>query len=460
MLTGKEYRRSLSDGRRVYLDGRFVSDVTAAPEFAGAIDWIADTYDRFHSDVEGASHPMYDVPTDVKELRRRVDVLLECDMTASLSAVVLALASTRARLSTADPVYGERVDAYIEQCRRKDWRVAEAITDAKGDRMASPSKQRDPDAYLRIVERRSDGIVVRGCKMHITAAPLVHEVVVLPTKHMRPGEEDYAVAFAVPVSTPGLTTVSASCAPRGRDERDFPVSAHHAMPDGTLLFDDVFVPEDRVFLAGEVEHSSALAHALGTWERTSSIAGSAREADLLVGLAQLVAESNGTAGVPHIRDKIAELIIYATMVRAGVDAALGSASGDGDDLRPDELFTNATKCFASVHYHSMLRNVQDIAGGLVLTAPSNADLDDADIGPQLRKYLQASPAMSGTDRLRIFHAMRDLTADALGGWHMVAKIMSGGGMHAQKMVARNHFDMAEARQRVAHHIGLDLPTGD
>lgn len=460
MLSGQQYRESLRDGRVVYLDGRRVGDVTSLPEFEGAVEWVAGVYDRFHSDVDGAFHPMYEIPSSVSELRRRVEVLLDCDMTASLSAVVLALASCRARLSAADPVYGERIDVYIEQCRRNDWRVAEAISDSKGDRMAPPGKQVDPDAYLRIVDRRPDGIVVRGCKMHITAAPLVHEIVVLPTKRMKQGEEDYAVAFAVPANTPGLTIVAATSAPRNRDERDFPVSSHHSMPDGTLLFDDVFVPEDRVFLAGEVEHSAALAHALGTWERTSSIAGSAREADLLVGLAQLLAESNGIEGVAHIRDKISELIIYATMVRAGVETALTSAHGEGDDLRPDELYTNVTKCFASMHYHSMLRNVQDIAGGLVLTAPSNADLDDTDIGPQLRRYLQASQSMSGTDRLRIFHAARDLTADALGGWHMVAKIMSGGGMYAQKMVARNHYDMAGARRRAARHIGLDSVAGD
>ncbi|MPY94760.1 MAG: 4-hydroxyphenylacetate 3-hydroxylase [Acidimicrobiia bacterium] len=457
MLTGERYRESLRDGRVVILDGRRVDDVTKAPELAGAIDWVADTYDRYVSTPSGA-HPMYDIPASVGDLRRRIEVLLDCDMTASLSAAVLALASSRSPLSAADTRYGERIDVFIEECRRNDWRVAEAITDAKGDRMLPPSKQHDPDAYLRVVERRPEGIVVRGCKMHITAAPLVHEIVVLPTKQMKRGEEDYAVAFAVPANTPGLTTVAVTTAPRQRDERDFPVSRHHAVPDGTLLFDDVFVPNERVFLAGEVEHSSTLAHALGTWERTSSIAGSAREADLLVGLAQLVAESNGIERVPHIRDKIAELIIYATMVRAGVEAALNAAYGEGDDLRPDELFTNVTKCFASMHYHSMLRNLQDIAGGLVLTAPSHADLDDEEIGDQLRRYLQASPSMSGTDRLRIFHAVRDLTADALGGWHMVAKIMSGGGMYAQKMVARNHFDMAAARRSAAQAIGLDLPT--
>ena len=144
MLSGQQYRESLRDGRVVYLDGRRVGDVTSLPEFEGAVEWVAGVYDRFHSDVDGAFHPMYEIPSSVSELRRRVEVLLDCDMTASLSAVVLALASCRARLSAADPVYGERIDVYIEQCRRNDWRVAEAISDSKGDRMPRRASRSTP----------------------------------------------------------------------------------------------------------------------------------------------------------------------------------------------------------------------------------------------------------------------------------------------------------------------------
>ena len=126
------------------------------------------------------------------------------------------------------------------------------ITDPKGDRKRRAHEQDDPDLYVRIVERRSDGIVVRGAKLHITAASLIHELVVMPTKGMRQDETDYAVSFSIPVNTKGVKIINRSFAPAELNAFDYPASAHHCMPEGFVVFDDVFVPWDRVFLAGEV----------------------------------------------------------------------------------------------------------------------------------------------------------------------------------------------------------------
>ena len=178
-------------------------------------------------------------------------------------------------------------------CRDNDLRAAEVITDPKGDRKRRAHEQDDPDLYVRIVERTKDGIVVRGAKLHITAASLVHELVVMPTKGMRQDEKDYAVSFSIPVNTKGVNIINRSFAPAELNAFDYPASAHHSMPEGFVVFDDVFVPWDRVFLAGEVQLASRLAQSLGLWERTGGVIEAVRLSELFVGLAQLVTEHQG-----------------------------------------------------------------------------------------------------------------------------------------------------------------------
>jgi 4-hydroxybutyryl-CoA dehydratase/vinylacetyl-CoA-Delta-isomerase len=227
------------------------------------------------------------------------------------------------------------------------------------------------------------------------------------------------------------------------------------MPEGFVIFDRVFVPNERVFLDGEVEHSGKLAHALGLWERIGAVAAAARQGDLLVGMAQLIAEANGLDKVPHIRDKINELIIYATLIRAGLEAALSNATINADGMvQPDELYTNAAKYYQAANYHLMVRNLQDIAGALVITSPTLADLENPEVGDKVHKYMRARADIAGETRLRLFHLIRDTTADAFGGWELVTKMMSGGGMFAQRLVTRLHYDMEAAKALACEAAGI------
>ncbi len=139
---------------------------------------------------------------------------------------------------------------------------------------------------------------------------------VMPTKTMKPGEEDYAIACAIPVNAPGVHITNTTYHPTGRDARDFPVSSKSSVPDSMCIFDDVFVPNEHVFLDGQVEHAAVFAHSLGLWERLGGTAFMVEQADELVGLAQLIAEANGTHRISHVREKIDEMIIHATLLRA------------------------------------------------------------------------------------------------------------------------------------------------
>src|SRR5690606_26999893 len=169
------------------------------------------------------------------------------------------------------------------------------------------------------VERRDDGIVVRGAKLHITAASLVHELVVMPTKGMKPDETDYAVSFSIPVNAPGVKIINRSFAPAELNEFDYPASAHHSMPEGFVIFDDVFVPWDRVFLAGEVELAGTLAQSLGLWERTGGVVEAVRNGEIYIGLAQLVVEMQGKDKDPTVNNSIAELIVYQKMIEMALE---------------------------------------------------------------------------------------------------------------------------------------------
>jgi 4-hydroxybutyryl-CoA dehydratase/vinylacetyl-CoA-Delta-isomerase len=459
MMTGEQYRESIRDQRRTYIDGRRIEDLVEDPTTRVAVTAVADGYDRFYEDSEESRNPLLTPPRSAPELREIIGLLRGTDMLAHTTFTsVMTLLTVVPTLAHEHPDLAARIYDHCEWVRRHDLRVTECITDAKGHRALPPSKQEDPDAYLRVVERRPDGVVIRGAKLHITGASLAHELFIMPTKKMKPGEEDYAFACAVPADAPGVSTINTTFAPRVEDDRHFPISRHKQMPDCFVVFDDVFVPTERIFLDGQVEFSALFAHSLGLWERLGGVAEMASDGDLLVGLAQLIAEANGLARVEHVREKISEIVIYATLVRSGLEAAIMNAHSTEDGfVYPDELYTNAAKYHGAANFNTMVRHLHDIAGGAVLTAPSIADLENPDVAPFVNKYMTANPAVSGEERTRLFHAIRDMTADAFGGWHLVTNVQAGGGLYAQRLVTRKHYDMESAKAMAREAAGLEAP---
>jgi 4-hydroxybutyryl-CoA dehydratase / vinylacetyl-CoA-Delta-isomerase len=457
MMTGEQYKNSLRDGRRIYQDGKLVADLDTDSLLAPALDAVAAGYDEYYRPDMDAVNPLVEAPRSVEELRERVPILTEMDLLLNVTyQSLMTLVVAAAKLGDAHPEFVARINAYVAQARLDDIRIAECITDSKGDRSKAPAAQEDADQYVRVVERRADGVVIRGAKLHISAAPFAHHLLVMPTKSMKPGEEDYAIACAVPVNAPGVHIVSRTVQARGGDERDHPVSSRRSMPDGFVIFEDVFVPIEHVFLDGVAAQAGIFAHSLGLWERLGGTAVMVEQADEMVGLAQLIAEANGTARVSHIREKIDEMMIHATILRAGMEAAISNSHTTPEGYYyPDDLYTNATKYLGAANFNLMVRHLHDIAGGGVITTPSMADLDNPDIGPQLRKYLTGAPEVDGDTRAKLFHAIRDATADAYGGWHLVTNVQSGGGLFAQRLVTRKHYDMERAKRMARRAAALD-----
>jgi 4-hydroxybutyryl-CoA dehydratase/vinylacetyl-CoA-Delta-isomerase len=456
MLTGEQYKRSLADGRATFFEGQRINDLPGHPILGQCVDAIARGYDRWYSPRKDARNPLMSIPRSAEELRARIPMQHGADILALVTyQSIMTLTTAAARIGDTLPEFADRIRSYVEQAQSADLRIVECITDAKGDRSKAPAQQDDPDAYTRVVGRDRRGVIIRGAKLHITAASLAHELMVIPTKAMHRGEEAYAIACMVPVNSPGVKIVNTTYAPRLEDTRTFPVSAKIHMPEGFVIFDDVFVPNERVMLDGQTEHAAVFAHSLGLWERLGGLSDMAEGADQLVGFAQLIAEANGLASISHVREKISEMIIHATLIRATLEAALSNCEITADGTAfPNELYTNAGKYHAAANYNQMVRHLHDIAGGSVLTAPAISDLENEATGALVRKYMSTGKNVDGEYRLRLFHAIRDLTADAYGGWRQVTNVQAGGGLYAQRIVTRRHYDLNGAKRKALEAAGL------
>jgi 4-hydroxybutyryl-CoA dehydratase / vinylacetyl-CoA-Delta-isomerase len=456
VLTGEQYKATLDDGRATFFEGERVKDLPGHPVLGQVVQNVADGYDWLASRAVDGVNPASGVPRTAEELREKVELVHTAGMMAHVNYTsIMTLATAAGRLSATAPQYVERLDEVVRQAQTRDIRMTQCITDAKGDRSLPPTRQDDPDAYVRVVDRGPDGVVIRGAKLHITAASFGHELMTIPTKAMKPGEEAYAIAAVIPVNAPGVKIINTSYAPRHADVRHFPVSGQEHFPEGFVIFDDVFVPTERVLLDGETEQAAVFAHSLGLWERLGGLSSMADGADVLVGLAQLVAEANGLTRVGHVKEKISEMVIHATVVRACLEAALVHAeTGALGAVFPSELYTNAGKYTGATAYNLMVRHLHDIAGAAVVTAPTMADLENPEVGPLARKYMSTSRGVDGEYRTRLFHAIRDLTADSYGGWTQVTNVQAGGGLYAQRIVTRKHYDMDAAKHAALTVAGL------
>lgn len=469
LKTPAEYIESLRDGRNTYVKGERIDDITRDDWWQVAIhnaanDYVYDdpkTRDiRTYVTEDGAvAHRIYQVPHTEAELKQRLELTRITSITTAVTAVLMALYNVEGEVRKVKPQYADNIVRMYKYCRDNDLRAAEVITDAKGDRSRHPKDQDDPDLYTRIVERRKDGIVVRGAKLHITSASLVHELVVMPTKAMNPGEEDYSVSFAIPVNTPGVTIINKGYAEPGRSEFDYPLSARHNSPEGFVVFDDVFVPWERVFLAGETQLAGVLANSLGLWERIGGLIAMVDRSELLVGIVRLIAEYNGIEKAGHVQDKLGDLIFYAELLRLSLDASVRNyQTTDTGMVYPDPLPINVGKYHGASNYALMVRHVWDICGGAVVTLPTEADLRNEETGHYLKKYLHTKAGVDVEDRMRLFNLVRDLTADAYGGWENVTTIQAGGGLAAQRIVALRSYDLEAAKQRARTAAGIGQPV--
>ena len=465
LRTPEEYLAGLRDGREVWYQGERVDDVTEHPELGvaarhGALDFEL-AHDPAHAGlaVTDGYSTFYALPRSAEDLRRR-SALIEASTTRGATLVVLLKEiGTDALFALHRVTHGtnayERVEAYHRHCREADLALAVAQTDVKGDRSLGPSGQADPDLYVRITERRDDGIVVRGAKVHTSCTPNVDEVIVIPTRALREGEEDWAVAFAVPVATPGVKLICSDYLHGADDEWVHPVASRHRMVETLTVFEDVFVPWERVFIAGDTERAGQLALTFVEYHRLTAVSYKLPLVDTLVGLAGLLAEANGIARASHVRDKLTWLIGYAETVRALTHAACDRARVDGATgiAYPDPLTTNLAKWTFARDYYQAVEHVIDLAGGLLVTGVGGADWESRELRPYLEKYLAA--AVPATERLPLLNLASELCARAYAGYQGVLAIHAEGSLEAEKLLIYRSYDPKPALALARRLAGLE-----
>jgi aromatic ring hydroxylase len=461
LRTPQQYIDSLKDNRTVYYRGEQVPDVTSHPVIKKAVHHASLDFemaeDPAYRDLavvtEGAEQysRYFKIPASNDDLLKRSQLIEAATALGKTLVVLVKEIGTDAlfalhRVSRQvdqkyETDYYQRVEAFYRHCRDNDLAISVAQTDVKGDRSAGPLNQPDPDMYTRIVERRPDGIVVRGAKIHTSCTTNVNEVIVLPTRAMSEADKDYALAFAIPVDTPGLKLIASPYGGSPKAEFDAPLSAERKMMETITIFDDVFVPWDRVFLAGEHDFAGALALGFVEYHRFTAVSYKLPLVDALIGSALLMADMNGISKAAHVRDKLIWLISYAETLRALTDmAAIRGAADEHGIFAPDALTTNMAKYHFAHNYHEALQHVQDIAGGMLVTGPGVEDFTSPETGDLLRKYLAGRAGVDGEARTRAMNMVSDLTTGDFGGYHAVLAIHAEGSLEAEKLMISRAYD--------------------
>ena len=359
LRTPEAFLDSLRDGRSVVYQGRRIDDITAEPDLRVAADMAALDFELSEdpdlASVLLAKDPdsgeqiplLYRIPTSPADVQARGAAIELTTARASCLPPLIKEIGTDALfalLRVTDGEFQERVQAFYEHCRDGDLAVAVAQTDVKGDRSLAPHAQPDPDLYVHVVSESAEGIVVRGAKMHTSGSVNANEIIVLPTRAMGPADAAYAVAFAIPVATPGLTLYTSSYGAGERGPFEFPAASRSKMLDTLTVFDDVFVPWERVFLFEQPELAGPLALTFVEYHRFTAVSYKLPLVDTFVGGAARIAEMNGVGKAGHIRDKLTHLINYAETVRGLTElAALRSREGQRGIWYPDPLTTNMAK---------------------------------------------------------------------------------------------------------------------
>ncbi|MCB5780140.1 4-hydroxyphenylacetate 3-hydroxylase family protein [Flavonifractor plautii] len=478
LMTGEQYIESIRALELpVYMFGKKVENPVDDPVLRPALNSVRMTYDLAqmpeYQDLMTAISPytgerinrFTHIHQSADDLVKKVKMQrLLGQKTASCFQRCVGMDAMNAVFSTTyevDRKYGTSYHrnflSFLKKVENQDLTVDGAMTDPKGDRSRTPHEQDDPDLFLHIVERRADGIVVRGAKLHQTGILNSHEVIVMPTISMGPEDKDYAVSFAIPVNTKGVYMIVGrqSCDTRKLEGSKLDVgNAEFGGVEAMTIFDDVFVPNDRIFLNGETEFAGVIVERFAGYHRQSYGGCKVGVGDVLIGAAALAAEYNGCAGASHIKDKLIEMThLNETLYCCGIAcSAEGSPTASGSYMI-DLLLANVCKQNVTRFPYEIVRLAEDIAGGLMVTAPSEADFRDPKLGPVIKKYLKAAAGATAENRLRVFRLIKNLCLGTAAVGYRTESMHGAGSPQAQRiMIARqgNLDHKKELAKSIAH----------
>ena len=357
--------------------------------------------------------------------------------------------------------YNKRFLKYLEYFQDEDLVAPIAMTDVKGDRSKRPHEQVNPDVYLRMVEKKSDGIVVRGAKSCISAAGYADELIVSPSRALSKEEAQWAVAFAVPADCEG---VKMACTPKLEERRRKHMSAIYAQyagSDSFLIFDDVFVPWERVFMCGEVEFAPRYGQLAAIYHRLNYTACKPATADIFIGAAALMAEYNGLEGSGHIREKLGHMAAVSVLIDAAGVAAIQQAKKTGAGTWiPGSLATQAGRWLAGVNGYREFEILTDIAGGLAALLPLEADFFNPETGPLLNEFIQRRADVPAEHVHKLLRFIQDTITGPASGIHLAGSLHGGGSPLMQIIGLLHEFDLEGKKNMVKRLCGIPVSSAE
>lgn len=477
LKTGEEYVDSLKTFKpNVYIAGQKVEQVWDSPYFRTSINQVAASYD-LALDPEYADRAAVMSPLTGEKVPRlslhiqetMEDALIKAELTRDvtkrrLCAFCLSnfLTVPWAFTYDIDQKYGtsyhQRYKNFIIHMQKNDYRASWAMMDPKGDRSVGPSKQ-NPLVDVRIIEKNDDGIIVSGAKAHGTLSAVDHEIVVMPCRALTEADKDFAVAFAVPIDAEGVTMI---CRPAPGPVREVklanPLSSKFVGVEALTVFDNVFVPWERVFMCGEWDMCGRLPAYFSMIHRQSKCACSAGHVDMMIGTCSLLAKVNGLnpMKVKHINDKLADMVLNTeTAYGCSLGAATNGTKHPSGVWMPSALIANAGLSHVRGTFGNHLSNIHDIAGGLLATMPLEADFLNPDTQEMLNTYLKGGKDYTTEERYRALELARDLAASHLCGNLFGFTINAAGSPVTNKIEAMRLYSISEAEDIAAEIAGVE-----
>lgn len=473
---GSGYIESLR-GRemRIFFMGERVEEPADHPVIRPSINAVAATFDLAVADPELASAASdltgapvnrflhltgskEDVVAQNKMQRRLGQMTGTCFQRCVGMDAINSLYSVTHDLDAAHGTdYHERFTAWLAEVQRLNLVVGGAMTDVKGDRSKGPSEQEDPDLFVRVVERREDGIVIRGAKAHQTGCINSHWILVMPTMRLTEDDKDWSVVCAIPVEAAGLTYIYGrqSCDTRAMEGEIDAGNANYSGQEALIVIEDVFVPWEHVFMDGEYEFAAELVERFTNYHRRSYVC-KAGVGDVLIGAAALVADYNGVEGASHIRDKLVEMVhLNETIYGAGIAASHESFQRPAGNWENDSMLANVCKQNVTRFPYEIGRLAQDLAGGAVVTLPSEADFASEETGPLLDKYFRGRPGVPTEWRVRVLRLIENMTMGRNAVGYLTESLHGAGSPQAQRVQIARQMDV-EAKKDLARHLaGID-----
>ena len=476
LMTGKEYIESLRKlNPKVYLFGELIENPVDHPILRPSVNSIAMTYDLAHDpeyeDVMTATSHLtgkkinrfchiHQSPEDlVKKIKMQ---RLLGQKTASCFQRCVGMDAINAIYSTTyeiDKEYGtdyhERLKKYLLEAQENDWTIDGAMTDPKGDRGLSPHAQEDPDMYLHIDEIKEDGIVVSGAKAHQTGSLNSHEHLIMPTISLSEEDKDYAVSFAVPTDAEGVFMIYGrqSCDTRKLEEgADIDLgNSKFGGQEALVIFDKVFVPNERVFMCQEYKYANMMVERFAGYHR-QSYACKTGVGDVLIGAAALAADYNGVPKASHIKDKIIEMQhLNETIWGCSLACSAEGHKTESGNYLVDLLLANVCKQNVTRFPYEIARLAEDLAGGLMVTIPSERDLRNEVTGPWVKKYLKGKVGMDVENRMRVLRLIENITLGTAAVGYRTESMHGAGSPQAQRIMIARQGNL-EAKKEMARKI--------